>query len=531
MKQEHPRTLLTIGGSASFRVGFFPWEQKSGAFQKTNILPSCSVTRMVHSFSEMRQMSDADALFQSDEWLAQPFYDILIVTDLFESVPVSLALKILDRLLGKAKNQVLVLCPKLSVGTAGGINNGRRIYHPVVFQSYDFSYLLLGREHENQTQLYSFYPKRQTQGFTEAPAPKSAVSAPYPLRLAYILPDQDLTGGMKQLLVQIKEMHRRGHRVFVYNKSATAQSALPKWSDLTADDVDGEFVLTPSEDYLEHIGQVDAIILGWMEQVPEVRGASPPVFLWEQGSSPLFGDFGKLLASTSTVLVRFRSYYRSPVQLLSVSTLVQTILKARFERDSVLVPPAVDTFPVLPEKPDRVIKQILLVGNGEMEFKNFSFAINALVKARSNGLKFEVQWVTPTQPAKDMVPKSLNVVYHVAPPQEKLAVLYGAADLFVSHSLYEAFSLPPLEAMAAGTAVLAVNNGGVETYAVPGENCLICEQGDLPGFMRLMEQLLKDDEMRERLVKNGRITANRFSVRNMCDSLESSLHNMVGRLK
>jgi hypothetical protein len=465
-----------------------------------------------------------DALFHSDEWLAHLSYDMILVADLFETVPVPLALDILDRLLEKAKQQVLVICPKLCTGTATGINNGVQAHHPVVFRQYDFSYLLMGREHENQMQLYSFYPKRQARG----EVPRSLVIQDAgqwrPLRLAYILPDQDLTGGMKQLLLQIKEMHRRRHHVFVYTKSETAQSALPKWSDLTEEDVDGQFVLKPNEEYLEHIDQVEAIILGWMEQMSEVRGASVPVFLWEQGSSPLFGDFGKPLASTSATLMRFRSNYQSPIRLLAVSPLVQTILWARFGRKTDVVSAAVAVPPVLPDKPHHRIKQILLVGNGERAFKNFSFIIDALMKVRGQGIKFEVQWITPTQPARDMVPKGLHIDYQIAPTQEKLADLYGTADLFVSHSLYEAFSLPPLEAMAAGTAVLAVNNGGIETYAVPGENCLLCEQGDMPDFVKKIELLLKDDELRERLAAKGLVTAGKFSVETMCDALECNLY-------
>lgn len=523
--EERPNSILAIGGSDSFRMGFFSWEQGRHPSRIPKKPSSCISNRAIHNFSGCTGISDFSVLFQSKEWMEIPCYDMLLVTDLFEFVPLELALEVLDILLKKTKKQILLLCPKLCVGTASssGISNGVHRYHPVRLCEYDFTYTLLGKEHENQTQLYSFYPKKSY------PKPSKPLSVPKAgvqrtLRLAYILPDQDITGGMKQLLAQIKEMSRRGHQVFVYNKSGSAQSALPKWGNVEEKDVCGQFVLKPNDNYLEHIGDVDAIILGWMEQAPDVRAGSIPIFLWEQGSSHLFGDFGKPLASTSATLERFRSYYQPPVRLLAVSSLVQTILKARFGRDSSVVFASVETPAVVPNTPKNTIKQILLVGNSKKEFKNFTFVIQALMKAKEQGLKFEVQWITPTQMAKYMMPKGLKVEYHIAPPQENLTTLYASADLFISHSLYEAFSLPPLEAMAAGTPVLAVNSGGIESYAVSGENCLLCEQGDMPNFLMALEMLLNDNSLRKKLVANGHISASKFSIQSMCNSLESNLY-------
>lgn len=521
ISQEHPRSLLVVGGGVSLREGFFPWERKSGAPAR------CKVTRFSRDFSGWKQPADAEALFKSEAWRDGP-YDMILVADLFECVPVPLALGILEKLLANTKKQVLVMCPKHSAGSVGAINDGVQKYHPAVFRDFDFTYLLLGREHENQTQLYSFYP-RPAQGPAEPPALPGKAEAS--LRLAYVLPDRDPNGGMKQLLMQMQEMRRRGHQVFAYGKGSGAKGAPPRWSSATEGLTDGQQVLAPDDDFLEHMAPVDAIILGQAQLAPELRGAPAPVFLWEQGGGPLFGDFGKPLAGAAAELAHFRACYQPPLRLLAVSPLVQAILAARFGREAAIVSPAVSAPAAPPAKPENTVKKILLAGNGEKSAKNFSFAIEALMQAKGRGLKFEVQWLTPTQPARDMVPKGLRMAYHIAPPQSQLPEIYAAADLFISHSLYEAFPLAPLEAMAAGTAVLAVDDGGIEAYAAPGENCLLCRQGDMADFQKQLRLLLADDALRGRLAAKGHATALGFSARRMGDELEAELRRVLGGAK
>lgn len=519
--KERSRTVLAISGGASFRKGFFIWEQPSVAAQSQPGI-ACTAQRVSLDLGRGKDMEEAESLFQADGPLASTQYDMILVTDLFDDLPVEAALSILAKLLKKAKKQVLVIVPQLCAGKARGVNDGLQKYHPVVFSKFDFTYILLGRDHENKTQLYSFYPTRAPAQKTLAPA-LLGTGKPRSLRLAYILPDQDLTGGMKQLLLQMREMHRRGHTVYAYTKGGAATAVLPKWSDVLDSDIDGQWVVPPEEAYLSHLAPVDAIVLGWMKQVPEFRHAEVPVFLWEQGSGPLFGDFGKPVTSHSNELKAFRSYYQPPLHLMAVSPLVQTLLKARFGREAALVLAAVEPNATPPVEEPHKLKQILLVGSGEKDFKNFKFVIQALVLAAKQGAKFEAQWIAPTLPAKDMVPKGLRFVYHIAPTQEKLAALYKCCDLLLSHSLYEAFSLPPLEAMAAGTAVLATNSGGIETYAVSGENCLLCPQGDMAGFVKGIHTLLQDDALRARLAAAGLVTAGRFTTLAMCESVENAI--------
>lgn len=88
---------------------------------------------------------------------------------------------------------------------------------------------------------------------------------------------------------------------------------------------------------------------------------------------------------------------------------------------------------------------------------------------------------------------------------EALARLYGEAQVAVVPSLYEGFSLPAIEAMSCGVAVVATTGGALpEVVGTDGETGLLVPPDD-PGALALaIERLLDDAELRSRLGAAGR---------------------------
>jgi MMP alpha-(1->4)-mannosyltransferase len=88
---------------------------------------------------------------------------------------------------------------------------------------------------------------------------------------------------------------------------------------------------------------------------------------------------------------------------------------------------------------------------------------------------------------------------------EELARLYGEAEVAVVPSLYEGFSLPAIEAMSCGVAVVATTGGALpEVVGTDGETGLLVPPDD-PGALALaIERLLDDPTLRARLGAAGR---------------------------
>jgi glycosyltransferase involved in cell wall biosynthesis len=95
-------------------------------------------------------------------------------------------------------------------------------------------------------------------------------------------------------------------------------------------------------------------------------------------------------------------------------------------------------------------------------------------------------------------------------PEETLPRLMAAAELFCFPSHYEGFGLPPLEAMASGTAVLA---GRYDTATeLLGEAAQLVDQHDANALAEGIVSLASDEKRRAELVAKGRERARAFTL-------------------
>ena len=452
-------------------------------------------------------------------------YDIILIFHLFENMVGADARFLLESLLKKTKKQVLVSTPIYpydldSDGTLSDI----RTYHPFFFLGMDFSYILMNMS-DDTLQFYSFFPS-SNYGTMRCDLSIKTKTEIKNLKVAYILTSKFLTGGIKALLQQIKELTARGHKVSVYYRGGTDESAIPSWSHLTENDFAYQKVIPEGEKYTDYIKDVDIIVLSWADMIPEFVGSKIPIALWEQGSELLYGVHRELQFSKSKERLIKHHLYRQPVHLLAVSETIKTILKGVYNRESQLFPNGIDTdfyFP-LPRKSNEK-QTILLVGNPFLKFKGFDFALTVLEGARRLGLSFNVWWASQV----DFAIKSemLEIVKFIEPSQKKMAELYRNADVLLSTSLYESFALPPLEAMASGTAVISTDNGGINMYAKPDINCFLCAQGDYNSVLTALVYLLQNPGVRESLTTEGRKTALEYSFNKVVPILEQCLIRIV----
>ncbi|MBZ5655513.1 MAG: glycosyltransferase family 4 protein [Acidobacteriia bacterium] len=94
-------------------------------------------------------------------------------------------------------------------------------------------------------------------------------------------------------------------------------------------------------------------------------------------------------------------------------------------------------------------------------------------------------------------------------PIEVLRIFYDVAKIFVFPSLYEGFGLPPLEAMAHGTPVVASNNSSLPE--VTGNAALLVNPENVFEIQRALQRVLLDPALRTRMKQRGYEQAQRFS--------------------
>ena len=93
---------------------------------------------------------------------------------------------------------------------------------------------------------------------------------------------------------------------------------------------------------------------------------------------------------------------------------------------------------------------------------------------------------------------------------QELASAYASADAFVFPSRTETLGLVLLEAMAAGTPVVAANSGGIPDIVTNGINGHLFDPADEKGAITATQKLLAQSEERETLRQNARAEAERW---------------------
>jgi glycosyltransferase involved in cell wall biosynthesis len=96
-------------------------------------------------------------------------------------------------------------------------------------------------------------------------------------------------------------------------------------------------------------------------------------------------------------------------------------------------------------------------------------------------------------------------------PDTVLGILYRHADVFLYLSLYEGFGLPPLEAMAAGTCVVASNRASLPECL--GDAAVLAEPFDTEAVANAVSRLLEDEGLRMDYVRRGLQRAGIYSWR------------------
>lgn len=97
-------------------------------------------------------------------------------------------------------------------------------------------------------------------------------------------------------------------------------------------------------------------------------------------------------------------------------------------------------------------------------------------------------------------------------PIDTLRVFYQAASVFAFPSLYEGFGLPPLEAMAAGTPVVASNVSSLPE--VLGDAAVVVNPENVFDITRGLKQALGNEPLRRDLIARGYQQVKRFSWEN-----------------
>lgn len=345
--------------------------------------------------------------------------------------------------------------------------------------------------------------------------------------VVFLLATTAATGGARAVMELACRMAARGHRVAL----ASQRGAEPAWFDLPLGCL---AICDLAAGVIE--GPVDVVVasswtlVGRAIRLARALGAIPVHLV--HGDEVLLGDAATPEAREAAA--RARNALALPVPCLAASRRLAALLGERYRVRAPVVPNGVDTACFRPGSQDGGTRAgVLVVGSERLPFKRVGDVLEAVERLRGQGRVLDLVQVSPLPRADWAVRRG----FHHAPPPADYRGLVGAADLLAVGSEFESFCLPALEAMASGTPVVSTRNGGVEEYAVDGQNALLVPVGDVEGLARAMARVLDESPLRTRLVAEGLRTAAAWtwdaSARRMeeeLDSLEARRGEVLGHL-
>jgi glycosyltransferase involved in cell wall biosynthesis len=113
-------------------------------------------------------------------------------------------------------------------------------------------------------------------------------------------------------------------------------------------------------------------------------------------------------------------------------------------------------------------------------------------------------------------------------PRPRVLELFRAADASLLSSSWENFPHTVVEALAAGTPVIATRTGGVAEVVRDGENGLLVEPGDLDALTEAIERFFADRDLAGRLRANAASSVADYAPERVYGRLEEILAGAAG---
>lgn len=114
---------------------------------------------------------------------------------------------------------------------------------------------------------------------------------------------------------------------------------------------------------------------------------------------------------------------------------------------------------------------------------------------------------------------------------KEMALLYQSADLFVSSSWFEGYALPPLEAMACGTPVVATNSGGLLDYCTHLDNAYLTPPRNPQALAEGILAVLTNKALYHQLLAGGLRVAKLFTKQQFEQQITDTLERIYRQRK
>lgn len=324
-----------------------------------------------------------------------------------------------------------------------------------------------------------------------------------PLRIAWLLEDTQLAGGIRVAVAQADAMIERGHEATLITRGAplTWRSSRAQW----------QYVAWWDEVEVEKFDFVIGTF--WRTIAATHAHAGRRAIHLCQGYEGSFTAYASLKNEIDAV-------YRLPIPKITVSRRLVDVCRA-FHDDATWIGQIVDDMFFQPSKTHSGQRpRVLLAGPAQGDVKGIDIGYEAARKARERGAEFDLIRVSQWPPMDDE-PSDLAAEFHVHLDSGDMARLIASCDVFLGPSRHqEGFGLPAAEAMASGVPTILTEIPSFLALDDTRDYALFVPENDAGAMSDQLVRLLGDAALRSHLSRRGREVVEQFRAARTGERLE-----------
>ena len=357
------------------------------------------------------------------------------------------------------------------------------------------------------------------------------------LRISWIMPRTNLSGGVKSTRLLAEAMVARGHDVTIaylepcgppwpspLHLGSFARRAIRAFRHSDEDPADHHLVsstakLVPvagNEVPPDHVPDSDFVIGTWWETLEQMRS-------WP-ASKGIQVHFIRHYETFGGEPERVKAVYRDRTLKFVIARWLQRLMVQEFGHpQAVLVPNGVDWSQFNSEPRGKAAVPTVGLQYSQVKWKDMATAFEAIRIAQRAvpELRVVAFGSGPLLP-RDEPPK--NFEFFLRPAQPQIPTLYRRADCWIVSSISEGFGMPGLESAACRCPVVSTRCGGPEDYVHDGSNGYLADVGN-PQQMaqRLVDVVTQPDADWRRMSEASYAVARTFNWERSAEILEDAL--------
>lgn len=173
--------------------------------------------------------------------------------------------------------------------------------------------------------------------------------------------------------------------------------------------------------------------------------------------------------------------------VITCGDLCTEVIKEEMGIDATTIPNGIDQKSFTPDPKSRISGRVLVL-------------------SRKNHKDFEK--------IRDICSQTMNIDFRIVDglTQQEIIKEYQKADIFLATGYPEGLSLPPLEAMLCGCAVVGFTGGGAREYMFDADTAMVADDGDCETAATKLLSVLNDSKLKDSLRQRGMAKASEYSL-------------------